>query len=320
MRALGFAWALVVVLASSLTHGQDYPNRSIRVVVPFAPGGSVDVLARLLGSKLSSQLGQTVVVENRPGAGGTLAADHVAKSAPDGYTILQNTIGAAIAPAFYKSLPFDAVNDFAPVTQLVSSHLIVVASHKSDITSMKDLVAKAKTNPGKLSYGMTGVGNPLHLTMEMIKQAIGMDIVAVPFRGDAPIFTSLLGGDIEAAVVPLATAVPLIKDGRIRGLALTGAKRSEIAPEIPTVAESILPGFVSTSWHAWFMPAKTPEPIVTRIQQETAKALAFPDVQSRLTAMAFEAIGSTPAEFTAFYHAEIAKFAKVIADAKIERQ
>ena len=320
MRLIGLAWAVALVLAASSADAQDYPNHPIRVIVPFSPGGSVDVLARLLGAKLSDKLGQPIIVENRPGAGGTLAADQVAKSPPDGYTILQNTVGAAIAPAFYKTLPFDATSDFAPVTQLVTSSLIVVASPKSGISSMKDLVAKAKANPGKLNYGSTGVGNPLHLTMEMIKQAADIDILAVPFGGDAQINTALMSGNVEVAVVPLATAVPLIKDGRIRGLAITGAQRSPSVPEIPTVAETVVPSFSSTSWHAWFMPAKTPAPIVERIQQEVAKALALPDVRSRLDAMALDPVGSTPKEFTAYYKSEIAKFAKVIVDAKIPRQ
>src|SRR6476620_4533128 len=250
-------------------HAQNYPNRPIRLIVPFAAGGAVDVLARLLGGKLSDQLNQPVIVENRPGAGGTLAADAVAKSPPDGYTILQNTNGAAIAPALYNSLPFDAVHDFAPVTQLVASNLILVASPRSGITSMQQLITEAKANPGKLNYGSSGVGNPLHLTMEMIKHATGMDILAVPFRGDAQINAALIAGDVEIAVVPLATAVPLIQDGRIRGLAITGARRSPTVPDIPTVAESGVPGFASTSWQGWFMAAKTPVPVVERIQQET---------------------------------------------------
>jgi tripartite-type tricarboxylate transporter receptor subunit TctC len=320
MRLHRFALAIGLALAASPAWSQSYPDHPIRVIVPFSPGGSVDVLARLLGGKLSDQLGKPIVVENRPGAGGTLASDYVAKSAPDGYTILQNTIGAAIAPAFYKTLPFDAYKDFAPVTQLVGSSLIVVASVKSGITSMKELIDRARANPSKLNYGSTGVGNPLHLTMEMIKQSTGVDIVAVPFRGDAQINAALLGGEIEVAVVPLATAVPLIQGGRIRGLAITGSKRSATVPEVPTVAETVVPGFASSSWHAWFMPAKTPAPIVARIQKEVVKALAELDVRARLTAMALDPVGSTPEEFTAFYKNEIAKFTKVIADAKIPRQ
>jgi len=321
MRRLGLAFAaLLVVLATSPSHAQNYPNRPLRLIVPFAAGGAVDVLARLLGAKLSDQIGQPVIVENRPGAGGTLAADAVAKSAPDGYTILQNTNGAAIAPALYKSLPFNAENDFAPVTQIVASNLIVVASPKSGITSMQQLIAQAKANPGKLNYGSSGVGNPLHLTMEMIKHATGIDVLSVPFRGDAQINAALMAGEVEVAVVPLATAVPLIKDGRIRGLAITGAKRSPTVPDIPTVAESGVPGFTSTSWQGWFMAAKTPGAIVERIQQEVAKALTLPDVRARLGAMAYDGVGQPPAEFADYYKAEIVKFTKVIAEAKIPKQ
>jgi len=317
---LGVAFALVLGLAASSAHAQTYPSRPIRLVVPFAAGGAVDVLARLLGNKLADQIGQPVIVENRPGAGGTLAADGVAKSPPDGYTILQNTNGASIAPALYNSLPFDAVNDFAPVTQVVASNLILVASPRSGITSIGQLIAQAKANPGKLNYGSSGVGNPLHLTMEMLKHAAGIDILAVPFRGDAQINAALIAGDVEVAVVPLATAVPLIEDGRIRALAITGARRSPTVPDVPTIAEAAVAGFASTSWQGWFMPAKTPAPIVERIQQETAMVLATPDVRARLAAMAYEGIGSTPAEFAAHYRQEIAKFTQVIADAKIPKQ
>ncbi len=317
---LAIALAFVLALAASSAQAQTYPSRPIRLIVPFAAGGAVDVLARLLGSKLSDQIGQPVVIENRPGAGGTLAADSVAKSPPDGYTILQNTNGAAIAPALYNSLPFDAVNDFSPVTQIVASNLILVASPKSGITSVGQLIALAKASPGKLNYGSSGVGNPLHLTMEMFKHATGTDILAVPFRGDAQINAALIAGEVEVAVVPLATAVPLIEDGRIRGLAITGAKRSPTVPNVPTIAEAAVPGFASASWQGWFMPAKTPAPIVERIQQETAKVLAMPDVQARLAAMAYEGIGSTPAEFAVHYRQEIAKFTMVIADAKIPKQ
>ena len=312
--------AITFLAAVAPVRAQPYPNKPIRLIVPFAAGGAVDVLARLLGSKLSEDVGQPIVIENRPGAGGTLAADGVAKSPPDGYTILQNTSGAAIAPALYKSLPFDAINDFSPITQIVASNLILVASPKSGINSVQQLIAEAKANPGKLNYGSSGVGNPLHLTMEMFKHATGSDILAVPFRGDAQINASLMAGEVDVAVVPLATAVPLIQGGRIRGLAITGAKRSPTVPNVPTIAEAAVPGFASTSWQGWFMPAKTPAPIVERIQQEVAKVLAMPDVRQRLVAMAYEGVGSTPAEFTKYYKEEIAKYTKVVVDAKIPKQ
>src|SRR5581483_7799804 len=228
MRRLGLAFILIALAVAA--QAETYPARTIRLIVPFPPGGAVDVLARLIAGKVSAQVGQPVIIENRPGAGGTLGADAVAKAAPDGYTILQNTNGAAIAPALYKSLPFDATKDFAPVTQLVASNLILVASPKSGITSLKDLLTRARAEPGKLNYGSSGLGNPLHLTMEMLKHETGIHIVAVPFRGDGQINTALIAGEVEVAVVPAATAVPLIKDGRIRALGMTGAKRSAALP------------------------------------------------------------------------------------------
>jgi tripartite-type tricarboxylate transporter receptor subunit TctC len=320
IRRLVIGLAFVLALAAASARGQDYPSRPIRLIVPFAAGGAVDVLARLLATELAEQTRQPVIVENRSGAGGTIAAADVAKAAPDGYTILQNTNGAAIAPALYNSLPFDPVKDFAPVTQVVASNLILVASNKSAISSVGQLIAQAKANPGKLNYGSSGVGNPLHLTMEMLKHATGIDVVAVPFRSDGQINTALIAGDVEVAVVPLATAVPLIQDGRIRALAITGAKRSPTVPDVPTVAETGVSGFASTSWQGWFMPAKTPAPIVARIQQEVAKILAMPHVKARLATMAYDGVGSTPAAFAGYYRGEIAKFAQVVADANIPKQ
>src|SRR5690348_5521280 len=319
-RCLTIALAAAVSLAATFAHAQSYPSRPIRLVVPFAAGGAVDVLARLLGAKLADRVGQPVIVENRAAAGGTLAAADVAKAAPDGYTILQTTNGAALAPSLYASLPYAAIRDFSPVTQVVASNLILVASVKSGITSVRQLIDDAKAHPGKLNYGSSGVGNPLHLTMEMLKHATGIDIVAVPFRGNAQINTALIAGEVEVAIVPLATAAPLIQDGRIRGLAITGARRSPTVPDVPTVAEAGVPGFASTSWQGWFMPANAPAPIVVRIQQEIVKVLAMPDVQARLAAMAYEGVGSTPTEFAAYYREEIGKFARVVADANIPKQ
>jgi tripartite-type tricarboxylate transporter receptor subunit TctC len=260
-----------------------------------------------------------VLVENRPGVGGNLGADAVAKSPPDGYTILQTPNGMAITPALYRNLPFDAVKDFTPVTQLVASTLILVASPHLKVTSTQELIALAKSKPGSLNYGSSGVGNPLHLTMEMFKNAAGIDILAVPYRGDAQINAALITGEVQVAVVPLATARPLVEDGQLRALAVTGARRAAALPNVPTIAETI-PGFDSASWQGWFVAAKTPRDTVEFIQRETAKVLNAPDVRERLKTMVYEPVGSTPAEFDAYFKADVAKFAKVVADAHIPKQ
>ena len=323
LRVLCAAFVLLPVLAAlpEQAAAQAYPSRPIRLIVPFPPGGAADILARLIGGKVAEQMGQPVIIENRPGAGGTLGADTAAKSPADGTTILHNTNGAAIAPALYRALPFDAAKDLAPVTQIVASNLVLVASPKSGIASVKELLARARANPGKLNYGSSGPGNPLQLTMEMLKHAVGVDIVAVPFRGDGQIHTALIAGEIDVAVIPLAAAVPLIQEGRLTALAVTGPKRSEPVASVPTVAEAAdLPGFASAGWQGWFVPAGTPTAIVERIRNEVAKAIAVPEINERLRSMAYEPVGSTPADFEAYFKAEVVKFTNIIADANIPKQ
>jgi tripartite-type tricarboxylate transporter receptor subunit TctC len=323
MRRPCFALAIALTaLALSVADAaaQTYPSKPIRIVVPFVAGGAVDTLARIMGAKLSEQLGQPVIVENRPGAGGNVAADAVAKSLPDGYTILQNTNGQAISPAIYRSLPFDVVKDFIPVTQLVASQLVLAASPKLEATSIAELITLAKAKPGSLNYGMTGAGNPLHLTMEMFKIAAGVDIQAVPYKGDAAIFPALMTGEIHVAVVPMATTLPQVAAGTLRALAVAGAKRSAALPDVPTIAEAGLAGFVSSSWQGWFVPANTPREIVGIIREAARKALAEPDVLERLRVTGNEAIGSTSEEFAATFQADLAKFARIVQDARIPVQ
>jgi tripartite-type tricarboxylate transporter receptor subunit TctC len=321
MRRAGLAFAvLIAVLAAAPAQAQNYPSRTIRIVVPFAAGGAVDTLARLMAAKLTEQVGQAVIIENRPGGGGTLGADAVARAAPDGYTILQNTSGGAIAPALYKSLPFDPYKDLVPVTQITGSMLVFVTSPKSDIHSVRDMIARARAQPGKLNYGSSGVGNPLHLTMEMLKHATGIDIVSVPFRGDLQINTALLAGEVEVAVVPMGTSVPHIHEGRLRAIGVTGARRNPALPDVPTIIEQGVPGFVVSGWQGWFVPGGTPAPVIERSRLEVAKMLAQPDMQERIKGFGNEVVGSTPAEFAAYYRAEIEKYSKVIEDAKIPKQ
>jgi len=303
-----------------VAYAQSYPNKPIHIFVPFAAGGAVDALARIVSPKLGDSLGQPIVVENRPGAGGNLAADLVAKSAPDGYTLLLTTNGHAISPALYRKLPFDAVKDFAPVTQLLATTLILVANPKFPAANTRELIALAKAKPGALNYGSTGVGNPLHLTMELLKISAGVDIVPVAYKGDAPLSTALMAGEVEVAVVPLATSVQNIKAGRIKALAVTGARRLASLPEVPTVAETGIPGFDSTSWQGLFAPAGTPREFVERLQRETAKALNAPEVRERLTGLGGEIVASTPEEFAAKFRADLAMFARIIREAKIPLQ
>jgi tripartite-type tricarboxylate transporter receptor subunit TctC len=309
----------MMIATAGAANAQGYPNKPIRILVPFVAGGAVDTLARLVGSKLSEQMGQPVVVENRAGAGGNLAPDALSKSAPDGYTVLLTTNGLAISPSLYRKLPFDVQKDFVAVTQVVASQLVIVATPKLPANSIAGLIALAKSKPGGLNYGSTGIGNPLHLTMEMLKSATGISIQAVPYRGDAPLNAALIAGEVDVAVVPMSTVLSHVASGTIKALAIGGAKRSPALPNVPTVAETI-PGFESTSWQGLFVPAGTPRDIVLTIQRETAKALKLPDVVARLKTGGNEGVGSTPEEFDARFRADIVKFAKIIKDANIPTQ
>jgi tripartite-type tricarboxylate transporter receptor subunit TctC len=319
MRFFGLTMAIVLgALSPSGVMAQSYPSKPIRIVVPFAAGGAVDTLARMVGSKMSESMGQPVIIENKPGAGGNIASDLVAKSAPDGYTILQTTNGQAISPSLYRTLSYDAAKDLVPVTQLVASYLVLVTTPGLPARSVKEFIELAKSKPGQLNYGSTGVGNPLHLTMEMLKRAAGIDVVPVPFRGDAPLNVALIAGQVEAAILPFATSRGNIETGKIRGLAVTNAKRTPVLPDLPTIGETV-PGFESSSWQGFFVPAGTPPEIVKKIQVETAKALNSPDVRARQAASANEIVASTPEQFAEVYKADIAKFARIIEEAKIPK-
>jgi tripartite-type tricarboxylate transporter receptor subunit TctC len=308
-----------LVLAAFAAVAQTYPAKAVRVLVPFPPGGTADLLTRLTAEKMTAGFGQQFVVENRAGAGGNLAPDALAKAAPHGCTNLLTTNGLAISPALYRTLPFDVHKDFVPVTQVVASQLVIAAHPKLPANSIAELIALAKAKPGGLNYGSTGIGNPLHLTMEMLKTAASIDIQAVPYRGDAPLNAALIAGEIQVAVVPMATTLPHLQNDLLKALAVGGAQRAAALPKVPTVAETI-PGFESSSWQGLFVPANTPREIVMTIQRETAKALKATDLVERLKAGGNEAVGSTPEEFDARFLADIAKFAKIVKDAKIPTQ
>jgi tripartite-type tricarboxylate transporter receptor subunit TctC len=269
---------------------------------------------------MSESLGQPVVIENKPGAGGNLAADTVARAAPDGYTMLLTTNGHAISPALYRTLPFDAVKDFIPVTQLIESPLLLVASNKLAANSLKELVALAKQKPGTLNYGSTGVGNPLHLSMELLKKETGAEITNVPYKGDAPLNTALISGEVDLAIVPVATGRANVDNKLVKGLAVTSASRSKALPELPTVAEQGVKGFDMGSWQGFFVPAKTPNEIVQRLYQEARKALAAPDVRARLAVFVAEPVGSSPEEFAKKFNEDVAKYSRIVKDSNIPMQ
>ena len=307
-------------LGLSSVGAQEFPARQIRLVVPFPAGGTVDTTARIVGQKVSEAAGQTIIVDNRAGAAGNIGTDNAAKAAPDGYTILQTINGLSLGASIYKKLPFDARKDLAPVAQISSAPLLIVASAKSQIKSLKELIAVAKQKPGSLNYGSTGVGISLHLTMEMLRLAAGIDIVHIPYRGDAPLLNALVAGDVEIACVPFATTLPHIQAGTLRPLAVTTPQRAALLPDVQTVAELGFPSFESTSWQGWFVPAGTPKEVVLKLNGLVRKALAAPEVADRFKTLGLVPVGSSPEEFGVMFNEDVARFAKVVKDINLPLQ
>ncbi len=311
--------ALAVSFALSFgvpAHAQAYPHKPVRLIVGLPAGGGVDITARITGAKLSEFWGQQVVVENRPGAGTTIAADIVAKATPDGYTLLQCGIGShGIAPSLYKKLPYDHIKDFAPISIIGTTPNVLVVHPAVPVKSMSEFIAYAKANPGKLSYGSAGAGSSPHLTMELFKSMTAIDIVHVPYKGGPPALADVLGGQIPAVVDILSTLVAPVKAGKLRALGVTSAKRHALLPEVPTIAESGVPGFAVTSWSGMCAPAAVPKPIIAKLNADVAKALNMPDVLRRLAEQGVEAVPSSPEQFATFIKSETIKWAKVVKDA-----
>jgi tripartite-type tricarboxylate transporter receptor subunit TctC len=310
---------LLAAAFSASAFAQSFPSKPVRMVVPFAAGGAVDTVARALGQKLGESWKQPVLVDNRPGAGGNIAAEVVGKSPADGYTLLITTQGFAISPGLYKKLPFDATRDFAPVTQLTSSYLVLVCSPQLHAQSIRELIALAKAKPGAINYGSTGTGAPPHLLGEVLKSVSGVDMLHVPYKGDAPLTQALLAGEVQVAFMPLAGVLPHIRSGRLRALGVSGKRRSTEMPDVPTFADAGLP-FEFTGWLGIFAPAGVPRELVTQLQREIAKAIVAPDLLERWPAWGYEPVGNTPEEFAARLSSDMAMYAKVIRDARIPPQ
>jgi tripartite-type tricarboxylate transporter receptor subunit TctC len=294
------------------TTAQRYPDKPLRWVVPFAPGGGADLLARLVGAKAAESLGQQVVIDNRTGAGGNIAAEVVARSAPDGHTLLQANVAHAISTSLYRKLSYDLAQDFVPVSQLASTPFILAVHPGVPANSVKELIALAKSRPGQLNYGSSGNGGPSHLGTELFKTMAGVDLRHVPYKGGAPAAIDLIAGQIQVMFNTPPVILPHARSGRIKALAVTSSRRIPAAPDLPTVAEGALPGFEVTTWYGLMVPAGTPGAIVSRLHAVFVAALNAPDVRGRLVAENLDPVGSTPAEFAAYVRAEIPKWAKVV--------
>ncbi|WP_298931048.1 tripartite tricarboxylate transporter substrate binding protein [uncultured Ramlibacter sp.] len=299
---------------------QAFPAKPIRIVVPFPPGGSTDLLARRLGEKLATSMGQPVVVENKPGAGGTTGADHVAKSPADGYTLLMGVTGSnAIAASLYPKMPYDTLKDFTPVSQVVSAPLVLAVNSASPIKTVKDYLAAAKAKP--MDYGTPGNGTSMHLTAEMFDLATGAKLTHIPYKGSAPALNDMLGGSLQSMFGDFLVLLPQIKAGKVRPIAVTSARRHPMLPEVPTLAESGVPGlekFEASSWQGLFAPAGLPREVLAKLNAETVKALDSADIKEFFGSQGFIVGGSTPEQFRALIEAEVPKWGRVIKAANVK--
>jgi tripartite-type tricarboxylate transporter receptor subunit TctC len=310
---------LALAAAAPAAHAQDaWPSRPIKIVVPFAAGGTSDILARTIGEKLQAELKQTVIVENKAGAGGVIGADAVAKSAPDGYTLLLGTIAShAINPALNPKMPYDAAKDFAPIDLLGSIANVLIVGAAQPYKNVQELVVAAKAKPG-LPFASPGQGSSQHMSGEAFELQAGIDLTHVPYKGSGPAVQDVIAGQIPMSFETATVALPHIQSGKLRALAVTPARRSKVLPDVPTMQEAGIAGFDVASWQALYAPAGTPPAIVNRLNAEVEKILAMPDVKSKLEGLGLEHAPNSPAQFAAFGQAELAKWAKIVKDGNIK--
>lgn len=314
---------LLLLLASTVVApanpADNYPSRPVKFIVPWSPSGGTDIIARVLSEKLRKSMGQPFLVENRPGAAGNIGASYVAKQPPDGYTIMLATITLATNPAFYKHLDFDATKSFAPITLVAAVPHLLVVRPSLPVHNVKELIELAKREPGKLNYSSAGLGSPFYIAAELFKQMAHVNIVHIPYKGGGPAITDLLGGQVDMSFANLVAVLPFVKSGKLRALAVTTAKRSSAAPDIPTMAEAGLPGYDFSSWFGILAPAGTPHAIIEKLNKEIVKALKSPEVTQRLSEQGADLIASTPEAFGTYLKAETAKWAKLTKAARIPK-
>lgn len=307
---------LILSAFATAVSAQSYPDKPIRLVVGFAAGGPNDTQARLIGNKLTESIGQQVIVENRAGASGIIAGGYVAKSAPDGYTLMLISAGHTINPNFHNKLPYHPIEDFAPITQISSSPFVLVVHPSLPARSVSGLIKLAKSQPGELNYGSAGNGSSLQIATELFNSMAGIKMVHVPYKGGAPATTELIAGHVQVMINNVVSSLPAARAGKLRALAVTSAKRSPAAPELPTVNET-LPGYEVDAWYGIVAPRATPPAIVSTLRSEFVKAINHPDVRKRLATLGLEPVGGTPQAFESLLRSELAKWAKVVKEAGI---
>ncbi len=316
IRLIAFA-ATALAAVPPAAAADEWPTKPIRMVVPYAAGGNTDVLARLIAQRLSSALGQSVIVDNRPGGNTLPATELVAKAPPDGYTILLTTLTFVVVPSLYPSLPFDPIKSFTPITLAVTLPNVLVINTELPVQSMKDFIAHAKANPGKMSYASTGSGTSPHLSMELLKSMAGIDLVHIPYKGGAPALTDLIGNRTQAQFIGLPVAMPQIASGKLRAIGVTGKQRASAAPSIPAIAETV-PGYELDPWFGVLGPAGMPKAITERLQQEISRILRAPDVREQLASLGAEPVASTPEAFATHLQTEIERYRKLVKDAGVK--
>ena len=313
-----FILLFTTMVLINVTHAQSWPTKPVKIVVPFPAGGALDTVARNVGQKLSEIWKQPVLIDNKPGAGGNIGADAVAKAIPDGHTLFISPQSLAISPSLYKKLPYDVNKDLIPVTQLMSSFLVLVVGPSVPANSFNEFVSLAKSKPGVLNYASTGLGSTPHLMMEMLMNNAKINITHIPYKGDAAMNQALLTGEVGAAFTPLVGVIGPMKSGKFRVLAITGTKRSPLIPDIPTITESKIEGFEnSAGWLGIFAPSGTPPSIIKSIQTDFAKTMSYTDIKEKMPSWGYEAVGSSSEAFNIRFNSDIAQFSKLIKDAEI---
>jgi tripartite-type tricarboxylate transporter receptor subunit TctC len=319
-RGLGMLSAAVFALAttSAPVVAQKYPEKPIRLLVPFAPGGGTDVLARFMSAKLSDNLGVSVVIENRGGAGGTIGTELAARSAPDGYTILFTSASYSFNPGLYTKLAFDPLKDFAPITLIAMVPHLLIVHPSMPVKNVKELIALARKHPGDVFYGSGGAGSSIHLAAVLFVTTTKVNMTHVPYKGGGPAMTGVLSGEVQVLFPTMQSAMPLVNAGRLRPIAISTDTRSPALPDLPTIAESGVPGYDATGWYAMFAPTGTPQAVIDRLHGEVVKILNVPETKQRLASEGAVAVGNTPAEFNKFVRQEISKWTKIIHDLKLK--